>query len=527
MSSPNSHSSSPTPSIRASNLTYTYEGAESPALNNINLQVKSGEFIIIAGPSGSGKSTLARCFAGFIPNEYPGLFEGSITVEGLDTQTQSIRQLARSISLVQQDPDSQLVALQVTDEVAFGLENFQITPDTIRSKIKWALAAVNAANLHQRNTHTLSGGEKQKVVIASFLGLQSPILIFDEPTARLDSQTTSEVINTIETLHKQGITILVIEHRIQPFLRLASRVVLMKAGQIIFTGTPNQISAQPKTLIDLGVALHPSEYSDKTTNLESFEQHLLEVRHLNFTYPRIEEKSEPRPALQNLTFSVPQGEIIAVMGANGSGKSTLLLQLMGLLKPDSGTIHLRNQNIHERTVSELAKDIGFVFQNPLHQLFAATVNDEVILASKHLGYPEPPVAKKRAEQLLNHLGLLGYQEQSPYTLSLGEQRRLTIASILLHKPQVLLLDEPFIGQDYRNVHHLMNVVRQEAKRGTAVLLATHDTAIAEQYCHRILFLFEGHLLIDAPVSQGLDYIAVMNSTADWQKVQVAEDVLGK
>ena len=198
---------------------------------------------------------------------------------------------------------------------------------------------------------------------------------------------------------------------------------------------------------------------------------------------------------------------------------------MGLLKPDTGTIHLQNQNIHKRLVSELAKDIGFVFQNPLHQLFATTVKEEVLLASKHLGYPEFTAAQERADQLLEHFGLLAYQDQSPYTLSLGEQRRLTIASILLHNPQVLLLDEPFIGQDYQNAHHLMAVLRQEASQGTAVLLATHDTTIAEQYCHRLLFLFEGRLLIDAPVKRGLEYMAKIEQTASWQKPRVSEEVL--
>ena len=523
--SPNTRSSSAVHGIQVSNLTFTYESAKTPVLNNISLDIQPGEFIIVTGPSGSGKSTLARCLTGFIPNEYPGHFYGTITIEGFDTQTHAIRHLARLISLIQQDPDSQLVTLQVQNEVAFGLENFQTTPDTIQPKIHKALSAVNATNLYQRSTHTLSGGEKQKVVIASFLGLQSPILIFDEPTARLDLQTTKEVINSMERLHQQGITIIVIEHRIQPFLNLASRIVIMNEGQINYDGTPHQLAAEPKLLLDLGITIHPSEYSETPSDLIQSQQNLFEVHHLNFTYPRIEEKSKPQPVLQNLTFSVSSGEIIALMGANGSGKSTLLLQLMGLLKPDSGTIHLQNQNIHERPVSELAKDIGFVFQNPLHQLFATTVKDEILLASKHLGCPEPAVAQERAKQLLEYFGLLTYKEQSPYTLSLGEQRRLTIASILLHKPQVLLLDEPFIGQDYRNVHHLMTVVRQEASQGAAVLLATHDTTIAKQYCHRLLFLFEGRLLIDAPVRQGLEYMAMLEHTANWQKPQVTEEVL--
>jgi energy-coupling factor transport system ATP-binding protein len=527
LSSANPLSPSPAPCIQVRNLSFAYEGNAEPALQGINFEAHSGELIIVAGPSGSGKSTLARCLTGFIPAEYPGQFEGSIIIEGHDTRNHSIRHLARLINLIQQDPDSQLVTLHVTNEVAFGLENFQYIPEQIQSQIQWALKAVNAENLYQRNTHTLSGGEKQKVVIASFLGLGSPILIFDEPTARLDPQTTNEVIKSIAALHKQGNTILVIEHRIQPFLDIASRIILMNNGSICYDGTPNQLLIQPKILTELGVALHPSIYSEATNGLSEQKPDLLKIHQLTFTYPRIEEKSIPQPALQNVTFSVPPGEIIALMGANGSGKTTLLLQIMGLLKPNSGSIVLQEHNIHECPVSQLARNIGFVFQNPIHQLFAPTVQEEVLLASKHLGFPEPQIARKNALELLKHFGLLTYQNQSPYTLSLGEQRRLTIASILVHQPKLLLLDEPFIGQDYRNVHQLMTVVRQEASRGTAVLLATHDSTIAEQYCHRLLFLFEGRLLIDAPVKQGLEYIALLEHTADWQAASISEEVSEK
>ncbi|MFX1564521.1 MAG: ABC transporter ATP-binding protein [Promethearchaeota archaeon] len=527
MSLPNPPSLSSAPCIRVSNLTYTYEGVKTPALKDINLEVQSGEFIIIAGPSGSGKSTLARCLTGFIPNEYPGHFDGSVTIANENTLTKSISQLARSISLIQQDPDSQLITLQVTYEVAFGLENFQYPPEHIHSQLQWALTTVNAQNLYTRNTHTLSGGEKQKVVIASFLGIHSPILIFDEPTARLDAQTTYEVIKALTELHHQGHTILVIEHRIQPFLNLASRVILMNKGRICYDNATNQLTLKPNTLMDLGVTLEPLTNSDAATGSIQHKKELLGIHQLNFTYPRIEEKSTPQPALQNVTFSAPPGEIIALMGANGSGKSTLLLQIMGLLKPDSGFITVEGHNIHDYPVSQLARNIGFVFQNPLHQLFAPTVQEEVLLASKHLRVPEPQIAQERAVKLLTQFGLLAYQEQSPYTLSLGEQRRLTIASILLHKPKLLLLDEPFIGQDYRNVHQLMTVVRQEVTQGTTVLLATHDTAIAEQYCHRILFLFEGRLLIDAPVRQGLEYMALMKHTADWQELTIKEEVSAK
>ena len=505
------------PIIHVSNLTYTYNGSHSPALKEINLDIYHGEFVIVAGPSGGGKSTLARCLTGFIPKEYPGLYQGTVTLLNQNIASEPIRNLARSVSLVQQDPDSQLVTLHVTNELAFGLENFQFHPDEIITKIKWATNAISAENLQSRNTHTLSGGEKQKVIIASALALQCPILILDEPTARLDPHTATEVIIALKKLHKEGITILVIEHRIELFLTLASRVLLINEGRLCFDGTPEQFSTLTTTQTDLGVALHPSGYSEAFSPSPSSEQNLLEVRRLSFTYPRIEEQSTPTPALQNITFSSHPGEIIALMGANGSGKSTLLLLLMGLLTPDSGTIHLRNQDIQEQPVSKLARNIGFIFQNPLHQLFASTVKEEVLLASRHLGIPAPQVAERRANELLEVFELHGYKNQSPYTLSLGEQRRLTIASILLHHPAVLLLDEPFIGQDYRNVHRIMKILHQEASQGTTILLATHDAAIAKLYCQRLLFLYDGQLLIDAPVKEGIEYTTMLEHTANSQE----------
>ena len=512
MSSSNASSPIPVPLIRISNLTYTYEGSDKPAVRNINLALHQGEFTILGGPSGCGKSTLARCLTGFIPHEYPGTFQGTITIRDQDTQALEIRELAQSASLIQQDPDSQLVTLNVTDEVAFGLENFQHSPATIEPRIQWALRAANAENLRSRNTHTLSGGEKQKVIIASFIALQSPILILDEPTARLDPHTTTEVLKTLQKLHNQGATILVIEHRIQPFLSSASRVLLMNEGTITHDCSPTQISANPAPLNDLGVYLQPSTYSETIQTKSKLEQETLRVQGLTFTYPRIEAPISPRPTLENLSFSLHSGEIIALMGPNGSGKSTLLLQLMALLTPDAGTVHLNQQNIHDQPVSQLARQIGFIFQNPLHQIFAHTVKEEVLLATKHLGLSESSEIKLRADQLMQSFGLLKYQDQSPYALSLGEQRRLTIASILLHKPQVLLLDEPFIGQDYRNVQRLMDVIRSEAAQGTTVLLATHDAAVAETYCSRLLFLFDGRLLIDAPVKQGLEHLTILYQT---------------
>ncbi|MFW9831314.1 MAG: ABC transporter ATP-binding protein [Candidatus Thorarchaeota archaeon] len=502
-SSPNS-----VPAVQSVDLGFTYEKATSPALKGISLKIQPGEFVIIAGPSGSGKSTLARCLAGFIPHEYPGLFEGTVHVLGHDTETQTIRNLARNISLIQQDPDSQLVTLNVLNEVAFGPENFQVSQKEIEMRIEWALNAVLAKPLQKRQTHTLSGGEKQKIIIASFLALQSPILIFDEPTARLDPRTTSDVIKTLRQLHNQGATIIVIEHRIQPFLPFASRLVLINKGTVFYNGAPGQMPDSLKTLTHFGLGIPAA--SKKTRLPEKSDSLLLGVQNLTYTYPQVDKSTPPPPALQEVSFALQSGEMVALMGANGSGKSTLLLHLIGLLQPDTGLIHLSGENIRNYPVSKLAQKIGFIFQNPLHQLFSPTVMEEILLAARHLGTPKPEQAYQRAEELLKTFRLEQYQNQPPFALSLGEQRRLTIASILLHNPQILLLDEPFIGQDYQSIHQLMQVLQKAQQQGTTIILATHDSAIAETYCDRLLFLSSGRLLIDAPVAQGLGFLNRLN-----------------
>jgi energy-coupling factor transporter ATP-binding protein EcfA2 len=288
----------------------------------------------------------------------------------------------------------------------------------------------------------------------------------------------------------------------------------LENGHLRFNGDPDQLQAQPEILTDLGVSLHPSVFTDAAyIPPKILAQERLKVTNLTYTYPPSETQYLNRPAIKDLTFAIKPGEVVALMGANGSGKSTLLKQLMGLLTPDTGNIKYNGQPIHNQPVSQIARYFGYIFQNPLHQLFASTVWDEILLASHHLGFPPPPQAEAQAEKLLDAFGLLAYRDQSPFSLSLGEQRRLTIASVLLHQPSFLLLDEPFIGQDYRNVHQLMDVLHQMSRQDASILLATHDAAIAETYCQRLLFLHTGQLLIDAPIQQGLDYISSLGTSA--------------
>lgn len=500
--------------IEVDNLTFTYAGSTKPALQDVQLTIRPGEFVLLAGPSGCGKSTLARCLAGFIPHEFTGQFEGVVRIKDMDTKNHQIHNIARNISLVQQDPDGQIVCLNVTDEVAFGPENFQVAPQEISQHITKALTSTNALALRNRSTLTLSGGEKQKVAIASFLAVQAPILILDEPITRLDSPTAHEVVSTLAQLHQNGATILVIDHRVAQLLPMVSRCLLMKDGHIVFDGTPQQLRQQSALLNELGVYLSPHSLQEIITHHPSYLETnpVLIIQDLNFTYPNITENSIKTPVLNGISFTIGPGEIVGLMGANGSGKTTLLHNIVGLLQPDTGFVYVNDELVHTRPVSETARDVGFIFQNPLHQLFERTVWDELLLTSRHLKTPPPQEASVQGKLLATQCGLTPYLNSSPFSLSLGEQRRLTISSILIHRPKLLLLDEPFIGQDYGHVHQLMKLIQSAALDGAAVLLATHDPSIVQTYCHRLLFLRDSQLLIDATPKQAYTCLQQLGET---------------
>jgi energy-coupling factor transport system ATP-binding protein len=463
-----------------------------------------GEFVLLAGPSGCGKSTLLRCLSGFVPQEFAGDYHGTVTVMGRDASTHPIHALARLVSLVQQDPDGQIVTLNVGDEIAFGPENFRVSSPEIARRTKWALAATNATHLRDRSTLALSGGEKQKTILAAFLAIRAPILLFDEPTARLDPSTARDLVTTLRDLSRsRRITIVIVEHRLHYFLPFVTRCLLMDNGRLVYDGLPSEAEQRRVTLRRLGVSPTPLNRSHVPPRLSvrSRATPLLEVENLTFTYPASDLSSRVTPALQGVSFAIAPGEIVALMGDNGSGKSTLLYHLIGLLRPDRGAIRLAGRPILTQAVSQLASDIGFVFQNPLHQLFGRTVQDELLLASRHLGKPSPKVAALRARTLAERFQLAAYLDRSPFALSLGEQRRLTIASVLIHRPRLIVLDEPFIGQDYGNVSRLMNSVMQTVQQGASVILATHDPLLAQACCHRLLFLRNGQLVLDVDLPQ--------------------------
>jgi energy-coupling factor transporter ATP-binding protein EcfA2 len=468
------------PVVAIRELTFTYSGSDAPALDRINLKINRGEFLTITGASGCGKSTLALCLAGFIPYAYAGKMDGKVLIEGKDTGDYPAGGLSGIVGLVQQDPEAQLCTLTVLDEVAFGPENLRIPPEEIRERVSFALKAVGAEDLTNRQVHTLSGGEKQRVAIASVLAMTPSLLILDEPTASLDPSCTGEVLWTLEKLRReQEISIIVIEHRLEKLMPISDRLLIMEKGRIIKDISPREYQKMYYSNRTWLREVRPCSNAEKDT-----QEPLLTVKNLRISY-------ETKDILSGISFSAYPGETIAVMGDNGSGKTTLLLALLGVIKSQEGMICLKGEDITQNKVAKRAKEFGLSFQNPNHQIFENTVFKEAMLPSRFLSPKAPEEIEGIINQLLEKFGLKSYGEKNPFTLSLGEKKRLTLVSVIAYNPRILILDEPLVGQDSERIDLLMDVLQEHCARGGITLMVCHEPNVVNYCCHRVLFLENG------------------------------------
>lgn len=488
------------PIVDIQNLSFTYSGAVSPTLENVCLQVNPGEFLTITGPSGCGKSTLVLCLAGFIPYAFPGTMAGSVRIQGKDTRDYPAGGLSGIVGLVQQDPEAQLCTLTVLDEVAFGPENLCLPPEEIRERVRFALDAVGIWGLRHRQVHTLSGGEKQRLAIASVLAMTPSLLVLDEPTANLDPHCTREVLQVLERLRReQAVSIIVVEHRLEKLLPLSDRLVIMSEGRITGDGLPLkglQIVAPCGDIPEMPVSGASSEPDNGVRNGEP----ILSVENLRVGYAEDD-------VLSGVDFSLYPGEIVAVMGDNGSGKTTLILTLLGVIKPKEGRIRFRGRDVTSEKVSRRARYMGLTFQNPNHQLFEDTVFKEAALPSSFLSEEPPSKTEYIINALLEKFGLFPYREQNPFTLSLGEKKRLTLVSVLAYGPPILILDEPLVGQDPDRLRLFLEVLRKHRERGGLTIMVCHEPAVVASYCQRILFVDKGGLAIDAGVGEAFRELA--------------------
>jgi energy-coupling factor transporter ATP-binding protein EcfA2 len=500
------------PIIEIDNLSFTYGSRYSPTIAGITLTVDEGEFVLITGRTGCGKSTLLKALNGLIPHESGGMLTGCVRVDGRDTQELTVRELSRSVGLVFQNPEDQIFATRVYDEVAFVLENAGMDPGTVAARVEKTLRDVGLAGKENDSVHTLSGGQKQRLALAAVLAARPRAIVLDEPISQVDPQGASELLHLLLRLNREkGITVVVVEHRLQEVAAVCRRIILMESGRVVWDGAADDLFSAPKQLLDrglrlpqpvavcLGLNLMPPATSTKGAiariraaiprlNPEAVAEpavagrprggeELISLRDVHFRYGE-----RGADVLAGVSLSVRQGEVVAVMGANGAGKSTLLQLLNGLLAPKSGEVRVLGGHPQAGRGG-----VGQVMQNPDLMLFCPTVEAEIAFGAAD---------RQIVAELLAKLGLEAQGGDFPLALSRGQRLRVALAAVLASRPAVLLLDEPTTGQDYAHIGAIARLAGDFAAAGGAVVFCTHDAEIAAGYATRVLVMKNGRLLLD-------------------------------
>ncbi len=474
--------------IEVQNFTYTYPGETSPTLKNISLSLESGSFAVLTGKSGSGKSTLGKALAGFIFQDEPPSYTGKIIVNGTDMAAIPLYSASERVAYVQQNPDDQFCTLTVADEIAFGLENKNIDPIEIERRIDLALEIVQGEELKDRDLANLSGGEKQKIAIASLLALFPDVLILDEPTSNLDPGATQNIFDALHHLQEtRDLTVIIIEHKLAQLADFHPDLIVLEKGGISPITTIKDFQA----LLEKEQSSLPVSSSHSLNNKDF----TIQIDHLNVSL-------NGNKILDNINLNLHNGEFVALMGPNGSGKSTLLQTIMGLIKPTIGKIFGFGRDLSKEKTSSLVKEIGFIFQNPDHQLFTNSVFDEATLTLKNLDLLTSEAIYK-TNLLLWQMHLGGRSDDHPQRLSYGEKRRLNLLAIILHQPKLLLTDEFLIGQDRLNALRWMQFFRSYADQGHCVLFVNHHIELTQNFCDRIIFLDDGQIITDKPTKQAI------------------------
>lgn len=519
-----------TPIISFKNFSFQYRAQKKPTLQDINLDIYPGERVLIAGPSGSGKSTLAACINGLNPFSNPGECTGTLMVDGVDAPHSSIFDLAGHVGTVLQDPDGQFIGLTVGEDIAFSLENNCTPQPEMKTIVQHAAELVGIENHLGFAPHELSGGQKQRVSLAGVMVDDVKILLFDEPLANLDPATGKQAIELIDTIQqKTDTTVLIIEHRLEDVLwRNVDRIVLVNEGRILADMRPDDLLSdsllaengirEPLYLTAMryaGIAVTPekrpahidSVVLDKadTARLHSWFQAeplpapkpapepLLEVRDLCFGY------NKGQHTLQNVSFSIGKGEMVSIVGRNGAGKSTLSKLICGFETQDSGEIYLNGKDLKDENIRRRAKHIGYVMQNPNQMISKTMIYDEVAMALQGSGLTEEQIQEK-VEDTLKVCGLYPFRKWPVSALSFGQKKRVTIASVLVQDPELILLDEPTAGQDFRHYTDIMEFLQGLNTRGVTVVMITHDMHLMLEYTPRALVFCDGQLIADRSAS---------------------------
>jgi len=498
--------------INIHDLSFTYPGADIPALQGVSMDIAAGQFCLVMGPSGSGKSTLLRCINGLVPHFSGGSIHGSIRVNGLDPVRLSPRAMSQTVGFVFQDPEAQFVVDMVEDEIAFSLENAAIPDGEMETRIEQALTLLELSKLRSRKLETLSGGERQRVAIAAALALRPQILVLDEPTSQLDPHASEEVLQILARLNSQlGLTVMLAEHRLERVVPYSSQIIyLSEEFPSGLSGKPRDILARVPLnppVITLGKALGweplPLTVEEaqkmvqigykptRETNIDALPVSMgtnekpktifIQVKDLQVSYGST-------PALQGVDLNLYHGEIAVIMGPNGAGKSTLLRSIIGLMPFTQGMIRVGGKDVAGMSVADICQQVGYLPQDPNALLFADTVSEELLitLRNHHLDS-----SGTYANQLLDRLGLASKYNEYPRDLSVGERQRVAMGAIMVTHPGALLLDEPTRGLDYHAKQILLELLRGWRDEGMAILMVTHDVELAVQAADRVIILENG------------------------------------
>ena len=523
------------PVISFKDYSFQYNAQAEPTLRHIDLDIYPGEKVLIAGTSGSGKSTIGNCINGLIPFAYPGKSTGSLLVDGVETEKSSIFELSHTVGTVLQDTDGQFIGLTVGEDIAFAPENDCIPQDEMKQLVNKVAKLVDIDHHLEYSPQELSGGQKQRVSLAGVMVEEVKVLLFDEPLANLDPAAGRSAIELIDMVHEQtGAAVLIIEHRLEDVLwRSMDRIILMNEGEIVadmpvaelLSGNlllqhgirePLYLTALRYAGVEISEALHPEHVDSLVLGTEDKEkvrnwyqvqkagihaaQHgeeLLRVDNLKFGY------TPDKYNLQDVNFTIHKGEMVSIVGRNGAGKSTLAKLICGFEKPVSGAIYMDGRDIEKDTIKERAERIGYVMQNPNQMISKPMIWDEVEMALVQSGMPKEE-RTKLVEETLKVCGLYAFRNWPVSALSFGQKKRVTIASILVQRPQVIILDEPTAGQDYHHYTEIMEFLKELNEKGYTILMITHDMHLMLEYTERAIVFSEGRMLVDTTAAHVLN-----------------------
>ena len=521
------------PLIEFKDFSFKYKSQKEPTLTDINLKIYAGEKVLIAGPSGSGKSTLAHCINALIPCSYPGDTKGSLCVKGMTPKKEGVFGMSKTVGTVLQDTNGQFIGLTVAEDLAFALENDAVSQEEMSGKVREAAEVTGMTAYLHHSPGDLSGGQKQRVSMGGVLVDDVEILLFDEPLANLDPATGKNTIALIDDIMKQkDVTVLIIEHRLEDVLyKDVDRIIVVGDGRIVADTTPDELLASDiliqegireplyvTALKHTGAKIKPEDHPQhiESMNVAPYAEGVrrwflstasarpvidtapaLEVRDLRFSYTADE------PVLQGVSFTIKKGEMLSLVGRNGAGKSTLSSLICGFIRPDSGEMLLNGKDISALSIKERGEKIGLVMQSPGQMISKPMIREEVGLGLYVRGVSEEEI-NKRVEETLKICGLYPFRNWPVGALSFGQKKRVTIASILVMEPEILILDEPTAGQDYRHYTEIMEFLKKlNEDMGITIMMITHDMHLMLEYTDRALVLTDGRLIADAPPSEVL------------------------